>query len=168
MRYRLRTLLIVVAICSTSPALAELWPTFEKYVGDSALIVHCRTEIKNERVRFKIIETWKGVYSPELFYYTPEEGYLYTGYWHGNESPKDAGEVIFFFTIRNQPRWTEGKLLDHSTAFVVTNGKLIWASTADFGRQEYTLAEFRVKVLNQARLNFAAATKAKILEEQAK
>jgi len=150
------------------PVRAESWPTFEEYVDSCVLVAYCRTELDKNRLRYKVIETWKGVYSPDLFYHKPEEGYLYTNTWHGNESPEDGKEIVFFFTYRNHPLWSEGRLVSHSTAFVVANGKLVWASTADGGGKEYGLAEFRSKVLERVRTEFAKAAKTQVLKAQGK
>jgi hypothetical protein len=123
---------------------AETWPSLETYVNQCVLIVKCRTEFKEKTVRYRVVETWKGRYSPDLFYHKPPAGYLYSGTWHGNESSSEGREVIFFFTADNQPAWTKGKLLDHSTSFVVKDGKVIYASTDRSGyRKEYTVAAFK-------------------------
>src|SRR5262245_10515279 len=113
-----------IALVNASIVRAEYWPSLEQYVSSCVLIVHCRTESQGKEVRYKVIETWKGVYSTDLFYHKPPEGYLYTGTWHGNESPADGREVVFFFTAHNHPLWTKGLLLDHSTTFTIADGKL--------------------------------------------
>ena len=165
-RYCLSTLVTLFSLTFALPASAEHWPTLEEYVDDCVLIVFCRTEIQNDEIRYKVMETWKGVYAPELFCHKPEEGYLYTSAWHGNESPASGREVIFFFTPHNHPQWADGRLDHHSTTFVVTNGKLIWASTADWGRREYTLEEFRTKIKERVRSEYARAVKAQVLKAQ--
>jgi hypothetical protein len=100
---------------------------------------------------YKVDEVWKGKYSPDLFYNKPPAGYLYTGTEHGNEKPTDGREVIFFFTNDNQPAWTKGTILVHSTTFVVTDGKLIYAETGDDGvRQEFSVSGFKKAILEAA------------------
>ena len=137
-------------------ASGETWPTLHQYVDSSVLIVLCRTERSKDGFRYKVEETWKGVYTPALFYHTPEEGYLYTGSWHGNEGQKEGVQTVFFFTAGNHPSWTNGKLLEHSTSFRVADGKLIYASTSDSGiRKEYTLTDFRKAITERVRQNFA-------------
>ena len=144
-------------------AKAETWPTLPQYVDSSVLIVLCRTERSKDGLRYKVEETWKGVYSPALFYHTPEEGYLYTGSWHGNEGQKEGVQTVFFFTAGNHPSWTKGKLLDHSTSFQVADGKLIYASTSDSGfRKEYTLSDFRKAIAERVRQHFADELKEQI------
>lgn len=134
-------------------ARAETWPTLPQYVDDCVLIVLCRTERFKDGFRYKIEETWKGVYSPALFYHTPDEGYLFTGSWHGNESQKEGVQTVFFFTAGNHPSWTKGKLLDHSTSFQVAGGKVIYASTGF--PKDYTLSDFRKAISERVRQSFA-------------
>ena len=136
---------------------SESWPTLAYYVDSCVLIVLCRTERYEDGFRYKLEETWKGVYTPDLFYHKPDEGYLYTGSWHGNEKQKEGLQTVFFFTSSNHPAWTKGKLLDHSTSFQITDGKLTYASTGDFGiRREYTLPEFRKVITDRVRELFAS------------
>lgn len=137
--------IIVALLCDV--AHAETWPSLETYVKWCVLIVKCKTEVEGNEVKYKVVEVWKGKYSPDLFYHRPPDGYIYTGTWHGNDAPTDGREVIFFFTNNNHPSWTRGKLLDHSTSFLVKDGKLIYAST-NFGlRKEYTVEEFKKAIL---------------------
>jgi len=142
---KLLTTISILLIATAS--YAELWLPLEKYVETCSLIVLCKTELKGDKVQYKVIETWKGEYSPELFYYTPPEGYLFTNTWHGAESPSGGKEIIFFFTNNNQPNWADGKLVSHSTAFSITDGKLIYASTS-MERKEYSLEEFKDAILS--------------------
>ena len=59
---------------------AETWPTAEEFIQRASLIVHAKTEIidndlqYNDDVRYKIIETLKGTYSPKLFNWPSSEG----------------------------------------------------------------------------------------------
>jgi hypothetical protein len=144
------TLIVAMAIAVINPArgFAESWPSLETYVDQCALIVKCKTEDQGGKVRFKVLETWKGKYSSELFYDNPPDGYLYAGRAHGNDSPADGRDLIFFFTTRNQPAFAKGKFVVHSTCFNVNDGKLIYASTDNPGghRQEYTVDSFKKAV----------------------
>ena len=85
-----RSTFCVSLLCSVLavPARAEYSPALPQYVDSCVLIVLCRTERYKDGFRYKIEETWKGVYTPDLFYHKPDEGYLYTGSWHGNENQK--------------------------------------------------------------------------------
>lgn len=142
---------LALTVLSATPSSAESWPTLEDYVRRCVLIVKCRTEVKDKAVMYRVLETWKGKYSPDLFHHKPAEGYLYTNTWHGNEGPTEGREVIFFFTNSNQPAWTKGKLLHHSTSFVITGGKLVYASTDRGGlRKEYTVEDFKKAVRGAA------------------
>ena len=126
---------------------AELWLPLEAYVELCVLIVKCKTEVGEKKVKYKVEEVWKGRYSPDLFHHKTDEGYLHTGTGHGNESPTNGREVIFFFTGGNHPSWTKGKLLHHSTSFVVKDGKVIYASTDLSNRKEYTVEDFKKAIL---------------------
>ena len=58
-------------------------------------------------------------------------------------------EIVFFFTRRNQP--ATGKLVSHSTAFPIKDGRLVYARSAEGGvRQEFTVADFKKRVLEIA------------------
>lgn len=144
------TLVVATAMVLVVPTRgsAETWPALKTYVDQCVLIVKCRTEVQDKMVKYRVVETWKGTYSPDLFYHKPPKGYLSTGTWHGKERPSEGREVIFFFTEDNQPDWTKGKLLDHSTCFVVKDGKVIYAPTDPFGyRKEYTVAGFKKAII---------------------
>lgn len=144
----LKAILIVAATLLVSAvARAETWIGLNNYVKSCDLIVLCRTEVKAGSVKYRVSETWKGEYRPDLFYHKPSTGFLHTGEWHGNESPTDGREIIFFFDGGSQPEWTKGKLLDHSTSFVVTDGKVVYAATDRNLRQEYSVADFKKAIL---------------------
>lgn len=153
---------VVVASLFTSPVRAEAWLSLSQYVDSCVLIVVCRAEPHKEGLRYKVEETWKGVYTPELFYHEPEEGYLITNAWHGNEDRKAGDRIILFFTAENQPPWSKGKLTHHSTAFPLQDDKLVYGSTSDKYRKQYSLADFRSAVGAQVRRRFAADVKQRI------
>lgn len=149
-----------------TPSRAEFWPTLPQYVDQCVLIVLCKTEGYEGGYRHKVEETWKGVYSPELFYHKPDEGYLYTGSWHGNEDQKEGGMTVFFFTP-NSPTWTKGKLLDHSTAFQIKDGKLTYAATGGtWVAKEYAVPDFRKEITERVRQTFAAELENRIKSSQ--
>lgn len=152
-------LVLAGVAAAPTPARAELWPDLAHYVEWSDLIVYCRAEVEGQEVRYQVVEVWKGEYRPDRFHHQPPVGYLYTGTWHGNEDPADGREVVFFFTDR-QPGRTGGKLRDHSTAMVVTGGKVVYAPTDHSGGTEYTLPEFRAFVRAAVRWQGARAVAA--------
>ena len=136
---------------------AELWPTLEKYVDQCVLIVKCKTDMQNV-FRYKVLETWKGKYSPDLFDKQPPNGYIFADGGHGNDNPKAGRELVFFFTMHNQP--SSGKLQSHSTAFPIEDGKIVYASTNNNLRKEYTVKDFKAaisKIVRQQREQSPAA-----------
>ncbi|MEO0509418.1 MAG: hypothetical protein AAF065_06135 [Verrucomicrobiota bacterium] len=157
------TFLVLFAILGAKESRGETWPTLEMYVDWCVLIVLCETEEFDEGVRYKVKEQWKGVYSPDLFHHKPEEGYLYANTWHGNEKPKAGEQTVFFFTAGNHPVWTKGRLLDHSTSFRVIDGKVIYASTGNWGvRKEYSINDFRKEVARHLRAQYAESVRLKV------
>jgi hypothetical protein len=119
-----------------APGRAETWPSLELYVQWCSLIVKCKTEVG---VGYRVTETWKGVYDPDLFTHRPPAGYINTNNWHGNDEVEDGREIVFFFT----PKDYDAKLDAHSTAFHVKNGRVVYASTSWGMQREYTVEEFR-------------------------
>lgn len=127
--------LIIVTVVAT-PSRAETWPSLDMYVKWCALIVKCKTEVGKG---YRVVETWKGTYSPDLFFHRPPDGYVLTNNWHGNEGVADGREIVFFFTMPDHST----KLDAHSTAFHVNDGRVVYASTGGFGmRQEFTIEAF--------------------------
>jgi hypothetical protein len=139
----------VIIFFIAAQAVAESWPPLEDYVKDCVLIVKCRTEVKGEPIMYKVEEVWKGKYDPDMFNERPPEGYLFTLDWHGNTNPTDGREVIFFYAKPRGQSETKGKLLLHSTCFVIQDGKLIYASSAEHSslRKEYKVEEFKSEIL---------------------
>lgn len=134
---------LICCLVSTA-AWAETWPTLEDYVKKCVLIVKCRTDARDVG-RHEVLETWKGNYSPDLFVAPPREGFIIADDAHGNTNPVGGREVIFFYTLHNQPE--SGKLQSHSAAFPIANGKLVYASTDENRRKEYTVDDFRLAVI---------------------
>ena len=141
---------IILSIIFCNVVFAEMWPPLNEYVKSCVLIVKCRVEIDKDIVKYRVLENWKGKYSPDLFYEKPEDGYVSTNTWHGNEDPKDGKDVIFFFTTKNNPSWAKGKISAHSTAFSVKNNKIVYASTNRVLREEYTIEEFKKEIISIA------------------
>jgi hypothetical protein len=80
-----------------------------------------------------------------LFVVPPPDGFIIADESHGNMSPVGGREAIFFYTLHNQPE--SGKLQTHSTAFPITDGKSVYASTNRNLRKEYTVADFRAAIM---------------------
>lgn len=154
------------AACLPLTTHAEVWPPLDDYVDSCVLIVQCKSERYKDGLRYKVTEVWKGVYTPELFYGEPEEGYLYANGWHGNTSGTEGAQTIFFFTPYS-PKWAGGKLVGHSTAFPIADGKLIYAATGNPGEpKEFTLDEFRAVITKRVRSTYASEVRKKILQEK--
>jgi hypothetical protein len=135
--------LLLLAALRTRPADAEQWPTLEEFVEECVLIVRCRTDERDIR-QHRVLETWKGQYSPELFVTPPPDGFVIADDAHGNANPVGGREIVFFYTRHNQP--ASGKLQSHSTALPIAGGKVIYAPTSDSLRKEYSIGGFRVAV----------------------
>lgn len=153
---------LAAILVMSAPARAEVTVGVNVVTELSALVVYCRTEIKDGMVRYRVLETWKGEYRPDLFYDPPSSGYLYTGEWHGNDNPFAGREVVFFFSAESQSGKIEGKYSDHMTAHVVTNGKVTVPARRGFTGQteEWTLADFRKVVLASVRYERAVVAAA--------
>lgn len=140
---------LAAILTASAPGRAEVTVGVNVETELSALVVYCQTEIKGGMVRYRVLETWKGEYRPDLFYYRPPAGYLYTVDWHGNDNPVAGGEVIFFFSAESQSGNINGKFSDHMAAHVVANGKVTVPARYGFTGQteEWTLADFKKLVL---------------------
>lgn len=142
-------LVLAAILTGPAPARAEMTLGVNLQVEMSALVIYCQAEIKGGMVRYRVLETWKGEYHPNLFRDRPPAGYLYTGEWHGNDNPVAGREVVFFFSAESGK--INGKFSDHSTAYVVTNGKVAVPATTGVTwsgqTEEWTLADFKKAVL---------------------
>jgi hypothetical protein len=130
---------------SCMAAMGESWPSLEQYARRCKLIVLCESEMVDGEPIFKVVETWKGTYSPNDFNRylrarIPAEGYLPRGL-HSGRASHNGQKVIFFFTLGIDPPQREYN--GASTSFDVNGGKLIYAETGYFMATEYTVAEFK-------------------------
>jgi hypothetical protein len=130
-----------------SVARAEPWPTLDQYVSDCVLILRARAtpEVSaNGQRTFEVIEAWVGEFRPSDFVDGVARGRTLRAYDGEHGVHVVAGqEIIFFYTRWNQPN--EG-LRSHSTAFPVVDGKVIYASTSDWDRQEMAVETFRRRI----------------------
>lgn len=128
---------------------AETWPTLEEYVGECVLIVKAEHvgEIAEERHKqeFRVLETWLGVFDPKDFLALSSDGNL-TAFQgtHGVRITEKGQEIIFFFTRHNQP---PNGIRSHSTAFPIKDGKIIYGSTNNHLRKEFSELEFKNEIL---------------------
>lgn len=140
----------------------ERRPPLRELVERCVLIVKCKIEVKNEVIHYRVVETWKGKYSPDLFYDTPPKGYVYR---NGGTlastpvaEPVEGREVIFFFARTGQPAFAKGKLARHDDWFVVVKGKVVVDVLYEpqsqpetyHDRMVYTVDEFKKAVLAAA------------------
>ncbi len=145
-KHREKLLAAAIAVLVSNAAFAEMWPTFENYVDKCVLIVKAKTvsDGVEKPLTFQVLESWKGQYRPELLKNTTPDGRFIEFQGHHGIDVTNGQEIVFFFTRHNQP--DEGPMISHSTAFPVKDGKVVYGSTSDGLRKEYTLAEFKKKI----------------------
>ena len=138
---------ILFAVATTNFCFAAFWLTLEDYVAKCVLIIKAKTVLEQDgRLTFRVTETWKGRYDPQDFVETAEDGRFFASQHEHGVDVVAGQEIVFFFTHHNQP--IEGKLSRHSTDFPIRNGKLTYASTSDWLKQEFTIAEFKKRILD--------------------
>lgn len=146
-----RTKLTVMLIVSSyllglaAAAKAETWPTFEELASSRFhLIVHVRVDQVEGRALYKVLDAWKGAYSPLAFAVQPPTGYLNTtGPDGGAAAHKPGDEVVLFYTLHNRPKQGFHR---HDMAISVSNGKLTYSRTELDG---YTVAQFKHEIVSR-------------------
>lgn len=129
------------------PCLGEFWPPLEGYVEQCVLIVKAKTEVvEYGMLTFRVLETWKGKYSPGDFVRTTPDGRFFAGQYEHGVDVTDGQEIVFFFTRQNQ--LIEGKLSHHSTAFPIRDGKITYAATSDSHKATFPADEFKRQILD--------------------
>ncbi len=128
-------LAVVIALLALFPSSvrAALHLPLRDRVELADLIVRCKAEVEGNTVKYRVVETWKGKYSPDLFYhnpdlgyYRPPEGYVSVATVREKERlPPNGQEAIFFYAFHREPSWTKGKFLQGWPSFEVTGGKII-------------------------------------------
>lgn len=117
----------------------------DNYVEKCVLIVKAKTEVaSDDKLTFRVLETWKGSYDPRDFVRTTEDGRFFASQHEHGVDVTDGQEVVFFFTRENQP--VPGKLSSHSTAFPVRNGRITYAATSDGLREIFAVDEFKRQI----------------------
>jgi len=143
----LHVAVILFVALTPQPCFAEPWPTLDDYVAKCVLIVKAKTIIEQDgTLTFRVTETWKGRYEPQDFVRTTEDGRFFASQHEHGVDVVDGQEIVFFFTRHNQP--IEGKLSRHSTAFPIRDGELTYAGTSDWLSQEFTVHEFKKRILD--------------------
>jgi hypothetical protein len=140
--------LVWFALVPWAAARAEAWPSVEELASPRfLLIVHCRTEAVEGQVLYKVLDVWKGEYSPRAFVRQPPTGYINTG---GPDvaNGKAGVEVILCYTRHNQPR--EG-IHAHDMSLLVKEGKLTYPpGIVEFpGGRDYAVEEFKREITSR-------------------
>jgi hypothetical protein len=113
-------------------AQAESKPPVERVAQRAVLIVKCQTEIEDGMLNYRVLESWKGKYSPDLFYIKPRAGYLYLRGLNakGRGDVKAGQEVIFIYSDNALSGDTGNKGKIHANhpddVLPVVSGKVDW------------------------------------------
>ncbi len=140
--------LVSCGLVAAATARAEQWPSVEELASPRfLLIVHCRTEAVDGRVLYKVLDVWKGEYSPRAFVRQPPTGYINTGGPDATNG-KAGVEVILCYTRHNQPK--EG-IHAHDMSLLVEDGKVTYPpGVVEFpGGRKYTLEEFKREITSR-------------------
>jgi hypothetical protein len=140
-------ILLMGILCGgTLAADAEYWPSVESFASNCVLVVkarqtgECRTN-EDSFLEFEVTETWKGRFDPRDFTSVSPQGYIRAAQGEHGVRVTAGQEIVFFFTRHNQP---PGKLRNHSTAFPIINGKIIYAATDNPEvRREMSVEDFK-------------------------
>jgi hypothetical protein len=91
---------------NVATARAESWPSLDDLASPRFLLIaHCRVEEFQGRPLYKVLDVWKGEYSPQAFVKQPPTGYIDTAGPEGDASAREPGtEAILFYTRGNQPK----------------------------------------------------------------
>ncbi len=153
---RLAGVLALTAALFPGASRAESRPPLDQAVKRCVLIVRCKVEIKDNLINYRVVESWKGKYSPDLFYTEPLEGYLFrVGEEIGasrTSNLKDGQEVVFFYSDNAVSAVKKGKILSHAydDIFVVAHGKVVYELNSlpesPEDRQTYTVEQFKKSI----------------------
>ena len=133
-------LLASAILPSTGRAAATL--PLESLVEFCPLIVKCRIERDDRGLRYRVLETWKGTYSPDLFAVSPSDGYFRPNHWPVR-NPTEGQEIILFFNDNPYGSMLRGD----AASFPVTDGTIMYDSSDLFGATRYTVEGFKREVL---------------------
>lgn len=154
MRLALSAPFVLVAI-GALPAFAESTPSVEEVARRDVLIVKCRTEIREGRANFRVLESWKGKYSEEMMYVRPVAGCLYTrGVDAKSQGAMHGQETLFFYSDNavSAEITNKGKILADrpDMTLPIIDGKVTWP-ISDLDSTVYTLDELKNAVLSAAK-----------------
>lgn len=145
-------LVAVLSLASSGVVHAESTLSVEQVAKRAVLIVKCRMEIKGGVANYRVLESSKGQYSPDLFYLKPIEGYLYSHGFDvkGISGVKDGQEVVLIYSdnsVSGDPD-NKGKIRAHSpdSTLPVEDEKIVWAH-GEFESTVYKLDELKHAVL---------------------
>src|SRR5580765_2286076 len=120
-----------------------MWPPLEDFVKSCVLIVEARTAVvSGDHREFTVSEVWVGTL--DLLPVNQAGRYVSRQGEHGI-AVEEGQEIVFFFNRTNQAR--DGTLIRHNSAFPIRDGRLVYASTSDDYYCEYTVDEFKKRVL---------------------
>jgi hypothetical protein len=119
------------------------------------LIVKCRTEVKQGRANFRVLESWKGRYSEDMMYVKPFDGCLYArGVDAKSRGAAHGQEILFFYSDNgvSGDSTNKGKIFADrpDMTLPIINGKVTWP-VSDLDSTVYTLDELKKAVLAVAK-----------------
>jgi hypothetical protein len=144
-------LLAVFAVFWPARAWAESWPSLDDLASPRFLLIaHCCAEEVEGRTLYKVLDVWKGEYSPQAFAKRPPDGYIVVPSLAGSDVDRMAvKEVILFYTRGNQSK--EG-ISQVDMVLPVRDGKVMYPPDAgEFSGEQrtYTLAEFKQELTSR-------------------
>lgn len=147
MKRLLMTLALIAALAPAHAAQAEIWAPLDDYVALCVTIVKAKVVSQvdgwNE---FEITEVWTG--SADVIPVNDRGRYRAPDGEHGAKV-EPGQELVFFFT--GERRQADGKVVAHSTAFPIKDGRLVYGATSEEYYREYSVDEFKRAVLDIVR-----------------
>jgi hypothetical protein len=152
MRWRFRVALLLAIFLAVPAMQAETMPPVEQVARRAVLILKCQAEIRDGKLNYRVLESWKGKYRPELFYVKPQAGYLYRAGFDakGRSDVQEGQEAIFIYSDNAVSSEAEhrGQILAHRADSVLPSveGTVIWAR-GESDAITYTLDELKSAIL---------------------
>ncbi len=156
-----------VPIWFSAAAQAEEWPALDELASpDFLLIVHIKAEEVQGWTMYKVLDVWKGEYSPQAFAKRPPTGYINTTGPEGDAEARKSGvEAVLFYSRHNQPK--EG-ISRHDMIVPISDGKLTYPPGVVLpfsGQREYTVEEFKREIASRAEESTANRSQTNTLAE---
>jgi hypothetical protein len=170
MPWRFRFALLLAILSLLAQARGETVPPVEQVARRAVLILKCQAEIRNGKINYRVLESWKGRYRRELFYEQPQAGYLYRAGFDakGRSDVQDGQEVIFIYSNNAVSSEAEhqGQILAHRADSILPSvrGKVIWVR-GELDTTVYTLEELKAAIA--AAMKEPASPKPKRIETKA-